>query len=67
MQLAEKQELVRLLNIYQQELLMENDSNIKIKRTGEGYFKQGVRAQYNHARCIATRLSCQIGNEILTY
>lgn len=30
MQLAEKQELVRLLNLYQADLLMDNDNNIRI-------------------------------------
>lgn len=29
MQLAEKQELVRLLNLYQADLLMGNDNNIR--------------------------------------
>lgn len=29
MQLAEKQELVRLLNLYQADLLMDNDNNIR--------------------------------------
>ena len=31
MQLPEKQELVRLLGLYQSELLMENEENIKKK------------------------------------
>lgn len=29
MQLAEKQELVRLLNLYQADLLIDNDNNIR--------------------------------------
>lgn len=29
MQLSEKQELVRLLNLYQADLLMDNDTNIR--------------------------------------
>lgn len=44
MQLAEKQELVRLLNLYQADLLMDNDSNIReaAKHSGkkwEGTYK----------------------------
>mgnify|MGYP000776722752 CR=1 FL=1 len=34
MQLAEKQELVRLLNLYQADLLMDNDNNIR-RRNGK--------------------------------
>lgn len=67
MQLAEKQELVRLLNVYQQELLADNDSNIKKKLDNDWNRVSGVKAQYNHARCIATKLSYQIGQELSTY
>lgn len=47
MQLAEKQELVRLLNLYQADLLMDNDNNIReaAKHSGkkwEGTYKIGV-------------------------
>jgi hypothetical protein len=71
MQLAEKQELVRLLNLYQTELLMDNDSNIQeaIKHSGEeweGTHKTGVKAQYEHARVIAAKLSVEIGKYIIT-
>lgn len=53
MQLAEKQELVRLLNLYQADLLMDNDNNIReaAKHSGkkwEGTYKTGVKAQYKH-------------------
>lgn len=38
MQLAEKQELVRLLNLYQADLLMDNDNNIR-RRNGKVLIK----------------------------
>ncbi len=49
MMIPEKQELVRLLNLYQTELLMDNDSNIQeaIKHSGEewkGTYKPGVKS-----------------------
>lgn len=44
MQLAEKQELVRLLNLYQADLLNQNRKNIENGRTE--YFVPGVKAQY---------------------
>lgn len=58
MQLAEKQELVRLLNLYQADLLMDNDNNIReaakhSEKKWEGTYKTGVKAQYEHARVIA--------------
>lgn len=71
MTMPEKQELVRLLNLYQTELLMDNDSNIQeaIKHSGEeweGTYKTGVKAQYEHARVIAAKLSVEIGKYIIT-
>ena len=72
MQLAEKQELVRLLNLYQAELLMENDNNIReaAKHSGkkwEGTYKIGVKAQYEHARVIIAKLSVEIGTSVKSY
>ena len=72
MQLAEKQELVRLLNLYQAELLIENDNNIReaAKHSGkkwEGTYKIGVKAQYEHARVIISKLSVEIGKSVKTY
>ena len=72
MKLAEKQELVRLLNLYQAELLMDNDNNIREadkhrKEKWEGKYKTGVKAQYEHARIIATKLSVEIGKSVKTY
>lgn len=72
MNLIEKQELVRLLNLYQAELLEDNNSNIQeaVKHKGEkwkGNYKIGVKAQYQHARIIATKLSVEVGKQMKSY
>lgn len=65
MQLAEKQELVRLLNLYQADLLEQNQKNIKTGRTE--HFVPGVKAQYEHARIISTKLSVELGKGIKSW
>lgn len=72
MQLAEKQELVRLLNLYQTDLLMDNDTNIREaakhpKKKWEGTYKIGVKSQYEHARVIIAKLSVEIGKSVKSY
>ena len=72
MQLAEKQELVRLLSLYQTELLMDNDTNIleaakHPEKKWEGTYKIGVKAQYEHARIIIAKLSVEIGKSVKSY
>lgn len=72
MQLAEKQELVRLLSLYQTDLLMDNDTNIREaakhpEKKWQGTCKIGVKAQYEHARVIATKLSAEIGKSVKSY
>ena len=72
MQLAEKQELVRLLSLYQTDLLMDNDTNIREaakhpKNKCEGTYKIGVKAQYEHARIIIAKLSVEIGKSVKSY
>lgn len=72
MKLAEKQELVRLLSLYQTDLLMDNDTNIREaakhpKKKWEGTYKIGVKAQYEHARVIIAKLSVEIGKSVKTY
>lgn len=72
MKLAEKQELVRLLNLYQADLLMDNDHNIReaakhSEKKWEGSYKTGVKAQYEHARVIAAKLSVEIGKSVKSY
>lgn len=72
MRLAEKQELVRLLNLYQADLLMDNDNNIREaakhpEKKWEGTYKTGVKAQYEHARIISTKLSIELGKGIKSW
>ena len=72
MKLEEKRELVRLLNLYQAELLKDNNNNIKEaakprENNWERPYKTGVKAQYEHARIIATKLSVEIGKSIKTF
>lgn len=62
MTLQEKSELVRLLNLYQADLLNLNRKNIKNGKTE--YFVYGVKAQYEHARIISTKLSVELGKEV---
>ena len=56
MQLSEKQELVRLLGLYQNELLMENEENLKKKMRRDespkkvvADYSYGVKAQYEQS------------------
>ena len=65
MTLQEKSELVRLLNLYQADLLNLNRKNIENGRTK--YFVPGVKAQYEHARIISTKLSVQLGKGIKSW
>lgn len=73
MNVSEKRELVSLLHKYMDDLAVINDSNIKkVKNRGdkkkwEMEFQLGVKAQYEHARIIASKLSVEIGKEIKSY
>lgn len=65
MTLQEKSELVRLLNLYQADLLNQNRKNIENGRTE--YFVPGAKAQYEHARIISTKLSVELGKGIKSW
>ena len=65
MTLQEKSELVRLLNIYQADLLQLNRKNIQNGKTE--YFVPGVKAQYQHARIISAKLSVELGKEVKSW
>lgn len=65
MTLQEKSELVRLLNLYQADLLNLNRKNIQNGKTE--YFVRGVKAQYEHARIISTKLSVELGKEVKSW
>lgn len=74
MQLAEKRELVRLLRLYQEEMLYENDANINDamaciasgRELWQAEYVPGVKAQYEHARLIAKKLEIDIAKSIRT-
>ena len=74
MQLAEKRELVRLLRLYQEEMLYENDANFNGamacvaagKELWQAKYTSGVKAQYEHARLIAKKLEIDIAKSIRT-
>lgn len=53
MTIPEKQELIRLLNLYQADLLDQNWENCENGITKD--FVPGVKAQYEHARIISTK------------
>ena len=63
MTLQDKSELVRLLNLYQADPLKQK--NIENGRTE--YFVPGVKAQYEHARIISTKLSVELGKGIKSW
>lgn len=70
MTLKDKMELVRLLNLYQNDLLDANEANIKEAAKYEkcdkwkGDYTFGIKAQFEHARCIAQRLSVEINKSL---
>lgn len=65
MTLQEKSELVRLLNLYQSDLINLNLRNIENGKTE--CFIHGVKAQYEHARIISTKLSVELGKNVKSY
>lgn len=70
MKFSEKTELVRLLRVYQQELLAKNKENVEAKKSGRRWecgYHTGVKAQYKHARAMATKLDVEIEQELQTY
>lgn len=72
MTLTDKQELARLLALYQQEMIKHNKENIAERkkhenRIWEGNYYTGAKAKYNHARIIAASLMAEIGRELKTY
>ncbi len=72
MKTKDKQELVRLLNLYMDDIVEANENNIKeAKKHSDkkwvGTYNLGLRAQYDHARILATKLSLEVAKEIKTY
>ena len=73
MNLSEKKTLCKLLNEYMNDLLKLDEENIKrIKDWKENgwqagnYLISGVKAQFNHARCICRKLGVEIEKELET-
>ena len=74
MKTEDKKTLYRLLNEYMSDLLELDDENIKRRKDRKengwqlkNYPISGVKAQFNHARCITRRLGVDIEKEIDTY
>ena len=72
MKAEDKQTLVKLLHLYMQDIVEANAENIKEAKNHkdnkwEGTYKLGLKAQYEHARILATRLSLEVEKEIRSY
>ena len=61
MKIKEKQELVRLLHRYMEDIVADSEKN------NRNNYKSGLKTQYEHARIIATKLAVDVGKEIKTY
>jgi len=59
--IKEKQELVRLLHRYMEDIVADSEKN------NRNNYKSGLKTQYEHARIIATKLAVDVGKEIKTY
>lgn len=76
MELKEKKELLRLLMIYQNDLMNDDDSNRKevvrceknkISRwSKDAHFKHGVKGKFEHTKIIISDLSNSIQKELLS-
>lgn len=75
MTLSEKSELLRLLQLYQDDLLRKNRENIQTaeaiakdnKSIMDAFYFYGIKAQYNHARLIARKLSVEVSKDVKSY
>ena len=61
MKIKDKQELVRLLHLYMDDIVADNAKN------NRDDYKSGLKTQYEHARIIAAKLSVDVGKEIKSY
>ena len=74
MTIKDKQELVRLLHLYMDEIVAQNEDNIREANKQEksggcrwgGDYVSGLKAQYDHARILATKLAVTVGENIKT-
>ena len=75
MNLSEKRQLVRLLNVYQDEMIgdvinnKQESENMRLqnKNKWEGDIKLGCKSQFQHARVITAKLSNEINKEMPSY
>lgn len=75
MELIEKHQLVKLLQIYQNEQIETQLENVKIVKNarakGKSRFdvdiKYGCKAKYEHARILSTNISREINKEIPSF
>ena len=72
MKAEDKQTLVKLLHLYMQDIVEANEDNIREAKKHkdkkwEGVYKSGLKAQYEHARILATRLSLEVEKEIKSF
>lgn len=74
MKLEDKKALYRLLSEYMSDLLELDKENIKRRKDRKEHEWQiennpisGVKAQFNHARCICNKLMVEIENEIIIF
>lgn len=73
MYLSEKKTLYRLLNEYMEDLLKQDDENVRRDkdRNEHGWNLNncritGIKSQFNHARCICRKLGVEIEKELET-
>lgn len=64
MNTKEKQELVRLLSLYMSDMAALNEENLSRRQNGRFDVHEGVKARYEHARVLATRLSLEVSREL---
>ena len=64
MDIQDKKTLFRLLNQYMVELMALDNVNQQKEKLSS--FNVGIKAQFNHARCIAKKLGVEIEEQIRT-
>lgn len=63
MKLEEKQELVRLLHLYMADLVVADRKNKELISFYSGAH-YGVKAQYEHARIIASKIAVEVNRDL---
>lgn len=63
MTINEKQELVRLLHLYMADLVVADRKN-KALNSFHRDVQHGVKAQYEHARIIASKIAVEVNRDL---